>query len=237
MLSEGHGIVHYGSCQFTYDGKEKSEFVEEWTEKYLDKEITLELKRHLSSKSVMPTDVLRVQVVVGGDHGNTSFQFGASVSVKLSDDHIINFKVSICKLICRKDTGHLLEETILQRLTSGLEIISTFQLHLFTDVESGVLLIEYHDPSLNVTPGHIPITEVVVTGDLAFQAMALGKESMAGHHCMQCKASRQQFTDSCELWNMKELMRCGEDAERKKEIHCSVLKKNHGGPSYLCPTT
>ena len=32
MLSEGHGIVHYGSCQFTYDGKEKSEFVE-WTEK------------------------------------------------------------------------------------------------------------------------------------------------------------------------------------------------------------
>ena len=32
MLSEGHGILHYGSCQFTYDGKEKSEFVE-WTEK------------------------------------------------------------------------------------------------------------------------------------------------------------------------------------------------------------
>ena len=145
----------------------------------------------------MPTDVLRVQVVVGGNHGNTAFQFGASVSVELSDDRIIDFEVSICELICCKDTGHLLEETILQRLTSGLEIISTFQLHLFTDVESGVLLIEYHDPSLNVTPGHISITEVFVTGDLAFQAMALGKELMAGHHCMQCKASRQQFTDSC----------------------------------------
>jgi hypothetical protein len=73
-------------------------------------------------------------------------------------------------------------ETILQQLTSGLEIISTFQLHLFTNVESGVLLIEYRNPSSNVTPGHIPITEVFVT-DLAFQAMALGKESMAGHHC------------------------------------------------------
>ena len=80
----------------------------------MDKEITLELKRHLSSKSVMPTDVLRVQVVVGGDHGNTTFQFGMSVSVKLSDGRIINFKVSICKLICRKDTGRLIEETILQ---------------------------------------------------------------------------------------------------------------------------
>ena len=82
--------------------------------KKLDEEITLELKRHLSSKSVMPTNVLRVQVVVGGNHGDTAFQFGVSVSVKLSDDRIIDFEVSICKLICRKDTGHLLEETILQ---------------------------------------------------------------------------------------------------------------------------
>ena len=33
MLSEGHGVVHYNysSCEFTYDGKEKSEIVE-WTE-------------------------------------------------------------------------------------------------------------------------------------------------------------------------------------------------------------
>jgi len=100
-----------------------------------------------------------------------------------------------------------------------------------------VLLIEYRDPSSNVTPGHIPITEVFVTGDLAFQAMALGKKLMAEHHCMQCKASQQQFTDSCKLWNMKELMRCGEDAERKKGDPLPGVKKNHGGPSYLCPTT
>ncbi len=40
--------------------------------KILDEEITLELKRHLSSKSVMPTDVLRVQVVLGGNHDNTA---------------------------------------------------------------------------------------------------------------------------------------------------------------------
>jgi hypothetical protein len=62
----------------------------------------------------MPTNVLRDQIVVGGDHGNTAFQFCASVSVELSDNRIIDFKVSICELICRKDTGHLLEETILQ---------------------------------------------------------------------------------------------------------------------------
>jgi len=81
--------------------------------KKLEEEITLELKRRLSSKSVMPTDVLRVQVVIGGDHGNTAFQFGTSVHIELSDDPIIDLDVSICKLIYLKDTGLLLEETIL----------------------------------------------------------------------------------------------------------------------------
>jgi hypothetical protein len=94
----------------------------------------------------MPTDVLHVHVVVGGDHGDTAFQFATSVSVKLTDDCIIDFEVSVCELICRKDTGRLLEETILQQLMSGLEIISTFQLHLCTDIESGVLVVEYRDP-------------------------------------------------------------------------------------------
>ena len=60
----------------------------------MDTEITLELNRHLSSKSVMSTYVFHVQVVVGGNHGNTVFQFGASVSVEISNDCIIDFKVS-----------------------------------------------------------------------------------------------------------------------------------------------
>ena len=70
-------------------------------------------------------------MVVGGDHGDTAFQFGASVLVELTDDSKINFELFVCELICRKDTGRLLEETILERLTSGLEIIATFELHLF----------------------------------------------------------------------------------------------------------
>ena len=69
-------------------------------QKKLDKDITLELKRRISSKSVMLTNVLCVQVVVGGNHGNTAFQFGMSVSVKLTNNCIINFEVSVCELIC-----------------------------------------------------------------------------------------------------------------------------------------
>jgi hypothetical protein len=43
-------------------------------------------------------------VIVGGDHGNTAFQFGASVSVDLIGIRIIDFEVSVCELICCEDT-------------------------------------------------------------------------------------------------------------------------------------
>jgi hypothetical protein len=147
------------------------------------------------SKSIQLIDVKHVQMVVGGDHGNNALQFGASVLVELADNRNINFEVLVCKLICCKDTGRLLEETILERLTSGLEIIATFELHLFTD-EGGSLVAKFcpHGQIQNpTTTSHTPITKVFVTGNLAFQAMALGKESMAGHWCMQCKANRLQF--------------------------------------------
>ena len=113
--------------------------------------------------------------------GVSAFQFGASVLVELADDSKINFELSVCELICRKDTGRLLEETILERLTSGLEIIATFELHLFKDA-GGSLIAEFRRPyqiqNPTAMPTHTPITEVFVTGDLAFQAMVLGKESI-----------------------------------------------------------
>ena len=43
MLSDGHTKVHYGNIEFTYDGKEKAEFVE-WTEKNINDEITVYLQ-------------------------------------------------------------------------------------------------------------------------------------------------------------------------------------------------
>jgi hypothetical protein len=67
--------------------------------------------------------VARVQVVVGGDHGDTAFQFGASISVELNDARIINFEVSVCELICRKDTGKLIKQAILTRLTPMVSML------------------------------------------------------------------------------------------------------------------
>jgi hypothetical protein len=126
--------------------------------------------------------------------------------------------VSVCELICRRDTGRLIEETILPRLSAGLEVISKFDLHIYNHHDNGVPVIEYcraGQIQTAPTPSQVPISKVFVTGDL-FQAITIGKESMAGHWCMQCKATRLQFTDVCKLWTMEDLVKCDEEAEKNK---------------------
>ena len=126
-------------------------------------------------KSVMLADIKRVQVVVGGDHGDTAFQFGASLSVHLRDGaEPINFEVSVCELICRKDTAKLIEETILDTLTAGLKIVSTWHLHIERN-EEGQILCAFKENQAENTHR----VDLFVTGDLAFQAMVLGKEAMS----------------------------------------------------------
>jgi hypothetical protein len=215
MLSEGHSIVHYGSwCEFTFEGKNKAEFVE-WTDKNIDEEITLYLQRHLSSRSVQPSEVARVQVVVGGDPGDTAFQFGASISVELNDARIIVFEVSVCELICRNDTAKLTEQTILPRLTNGLQVVVTMPLHIETD-EHGLLQCRFSRTAQVGNRSTPPKVEVYLTGDLAFQAMALGKKSMSTWWCMHCKSKRHQFLDDCELWTMERAGDKGGGSRNKK---------------------
>ena len=84
--------------EFTYKGKEKAESVE-LTEKNMNDKLIIYLQRHLTSKSIKPSNVKRVQVVVGSNHGDTAFQFGASVSVDLIGDRTIDFEQSVCELI------------------------------------------------------------------------------------------------------------------------------------------
>jgi len=113
-----------------YEGKEREETVE-WMEKDLPTEIEVQLLRYLKSRGMRPSDVKAFQAVVGGDHGDTAFQFGAAITAEMHDGGKIYFEVTTVKLICRKDTSKLLEATILPRLTTGLKIISTQPLHLY----------------------------------------------------------------------------------------------------------
>jgi hypothetical protein len=170
---------------------------------------------------------------VGGDHGDTAFQFGAKVSVHLRDNRIIHFEVMVCELICRKDTAKIIESTILQRLTNGLEIVATWHLHIESN-EEGQIKCEFR----NTRSMNSLTIKVYVTGDLAFQAMVLGKESMSGWLCMLCKSPRSKFMDDThERWTMDEYVRCGLIAESNNDEPQLGVKQGHGGPLYHSPIT
>jgi len=70
-----------------------------------------------------------------------------------------------------------------------------------------------------------------VTGDLAFQTMVFGKESMSGHWCMQCTMQMQCTLTQEQLiavkrWTMEEYCRLGDEAEKRKgEPKLGVKKK------------
>ncbi len=60
----------------------------------------------------------------------------------------------------------------------------------------------------------IPHVDLYIIGDLAFQAMALGKESMSGHWCMQCTMQMQCTLTEVQLsevkmWTIAEYCRLG----------------------------
>ena len=205
ILAVGHTKVHTGSMPWIYESKEREETAE-WTEKDLHTEIEVQLLRYLKSRGMRPSDVKAVQAVVGGDHGDTAFQFGAAITAEMHDGRKIYFEVTTVKLICRKDTSKLLEATILPRLTTGLKIISTQPLHLYSnDVDS--LVCSFNTPPPDSPPHALLLQDhttieisVFVTGDLAFQAMILGREAKSGQHCMMCQLSRKQFNQNKKSW-------------------------------------
>jgi hypothetical protein len=182
--------------------------------KNIDEEITMYLQRHQKSKAITPSDVERVQVVVGGNHGDVAFQFGVSITVEMIDGQIIEFKISGCEVICRKDTAKLIEHTILPRLTNGLDVVKLIPLCISVNTDDGELVCKYNRaPSIGSAR---PIVDIYITSDLAFQAMAPRKELMVGLWCMQCTSSKAQFLDNGAMWTMEEMVRLGKEAEHKK---------------------
>jgi hypothetical protein len=69
----------------------------------------------------------------------------------------------------------LIKQTILPRLTPGIEIVATWHLYIERS-EQGQILCEFRQTCFQ----NSHLVDMYVTGDLAFQAMALGKELMAG---------------------------------------------------------
>jgi len=166
--------------------------------------------------------VKRVTTVWGGDHGGDAFQFGATVKVHFNDGtEPFEFEMSACEIVCRTDCAELLEKTIVDGLTLGLEKIAESKLNIFLDEEKKIQC-SYGEKPVTIQDENIKILNKVfmyLTGDLAFFAMALGRESMSGHWCFLCKMCRSLFSkldQHAEMWTMAELLKVADEVNGGK---------------------
>jgi len=120
--------------------------------------------------------VKRATTVWGGDHGGDAFQFRATVKVHFNDGtEPFEFEMSACEIVCRTDCAELLEKTIVDGLTLGLEKISKSKLNIFLDEEKKIQC-SYGEKPVTIQDEDIKTLSNVfmyLTGDLAFFAMAL----------------------------------------------------------------
>jgi hypothetical protein len=150
----------------------------------------------------------------------------------LSDKRIIDFEITNIELICRKDTASLIETMILPILTHDLESVATLPFHIYTTDDNEHLKI--HCQFGGMVPDcmqqliSINKVDVYVTGDLAFQAMALGREGMSPHHCLHCRMGRSEFKniDAIGLpWTMKEYIKVGQQSRESGNSQLGVKKE------------
>jgi hypothetical protein len=101
--------------------------------------------------------------------------------------------------------GRLIESTILQTLTSGLKVVATSPLHIYKDDEGNIIW-KFGEtcPTTQHAATTIPHVNLYIAGDLVFQAMARGKESM-----MEAQLSEVK------IWTVEVYCRLGEEAERR----------------------
>ena len=93
-MAEGHSVIDTGSTQWMYDSREKEETVE-CSEKDIHSKLEILLIRELKGRD--PSDVKAVQAVIGGDHGETAFHFGAAITSELHNVEWIYLELTTCK--------------------------------------------------------------------------------------------------------------------------------------------
>jgi len=179
MLAEGHSEITYGCKEFKYNGKEIAEFIV-WTEK------TYTMRSLCTYKDISPANQSCRPI-------SNEFKWSwvaTTVTPPFSSARLFLFisETTQNQSICRKDTAKLIEATILERLTAGHKIVSMWHLQIEQNKKGQMLCAFKESQAQN---SHRVV--LFVTGNLAFQAMALGKELMAGWWCMLGKTPRAIF--------------------------------------------
>ena len=196
MLCEGHTKIMTKSIEYSYeDGKAKETI--EFSQKNIADEFASQLKRQLQSRKIMPSEIERIDIITGADHGLGAMIVGSRIVVILKDNvsddtkESFSFEISVAEILCRKDNADLLDKTVKTELTKGLRTIAKNKLvisHKDSTIDCGFES-SGDDSEVSMSTG------MYIVGNLALYGMLLGKEGMSGNWCHICKLSKKEFSD------------------------------------------
>jgi hypothetical protein len=226
MMCEGHSEIITGSVKHVYDPKSGEEENIQFSYKDPPTEFLKQLQRKIDSHKVDINKVKSLTCVFGGDHGQGAFQFGAKVEMHFTDTaKSIPFIISLAEVVCRKDTGELLEKTIIKPLAKGMKTITNCNLLLSRGGDGKVeCIFDNKERDKTTTSGYV--VDSYLCGDLAFMMMAMGREGMSGKWCYICKLGHAQFKNQSaarEKWTWTKLAQTLQELREQGEGVDSLL--------------
>lgn len=160
-------------------------------------------------KSNNDTTFNKLDIIIGGDHGQKAFRMSVKVILKrgIRNEKIDEFVANIGEVECKKDTAVVLRNTILSKLNERLKLIVKYKTNELDEIISDGTLFVIRKPSMeeyfSFQKPNDPLEilmeaksvdlRVVVTGDLAFYSTVLGMEGASSSACWLCLLKKKEW--------------------------------------------
>ena len=183
---------------------------------------------------------LKLEVNLGGDHGQGSLQNGIElVLTKVGGSEIWRDVLRLAEVECKKDTAEIIRNTIINPINEALERMLEVDVATGNGMDGHLRIFRQGNLQEEVSCfyssfGSLPSNEnniltfkipfqVKVIGDLALYASLLGKDGCSSRTCFLCKVGpgdwQKQATNG-EFWTLNSLKEASNDPD------CNTVKEH-----------
>jgi hypothetical protein len=149
-------------------------------------------------------DLVRVDVIIGGDHGGRKFHMTMKPNFRLPNKETVSYLTQSASISFSKDNIEILKETVLDSIGEGLRIIALGPSFLVLDSDYTVKFSLSNTTSSSSLHCSCPL-QVYLVGDLKFNAQMSGKQDMSSYWCMWCMLHPSEWRTFCDNCDASEL--------------------------------
>ena len=175
----------------------------------------------IESGAIDISNINRIDIVVGGDHGQGVFRFLMNILYIMNDDTRHDSIQHMGYILCKKDNGIIFKNTIIKDLGDSIKLLNESMLFNNQQLSS---------------------SNIYVTGDLVFLVIWLGKEYVSPYWWIKCKSPAKHWKlyihtigDEWSIENLKIFFQSGEKSTEslgiKEEPYWDFVEVDN----YMCP--